>query len=726
MNMFEFIQNQILLYIAIMLVMFLPGYSLLLAVFGKNKIISTLERFIVSFGLSIVIVDFIIFLYSKLNISITRLSSVVGILIFIAICSGVYKYFVIASEAKQSQNNNGIAAVATLPRNGKNLFEFSKNQFILILLLLFLTVFIKTIFLAGSIAPTSTDMGHHMYYSKLIADTGKLTDYEDSIINPEDKGKFIVGEHIIFSEIYLITGQSFFSGWPFIVLYLINLLSILTVFILVLRIFENTPPHQLQQANGANFLNETNFRNNDNWCGGKNIAILTLLFLGVLFAVSAPQARYVSGGVLGNIMGNFLMPLSFYFYYRAFEFLKEDFIIASACLPERQEAKRSEAIPKFDAMDNEIAAVVPSTELPRNDKSKLFLSLAVFTTFGLFYTHHLTGFVFLFVWMLVIPLFIILNYKSIEIVGKKAFKIIISPQVLAIFIIGLISFFFIFTPSYIKSSAVGTAVGTPTKVTRTGLNIGNLKQTVGDARLALGFLGMIILLISFKKRNLGYILTASWTIMIFIMSVYPKLLFVNIPSNRIGNYLTYPLAILSAYGFYMVFHPKFIKDSGKNIFSLIPENLLKAVFLLTLTFVLSSGISDSAQAFKKQNNSQEAVQTFSASEYLVEHSDNNDMVLKDHNYLTADSWIKLYFMRDYKYPASRTTLSRYEDKTKPRERCTFDMISNPSSNEALECFSQTKTNFIMVNPLYDSAQFRKLSDFNQVYISDEIGVYYKK
>jgi hypothetical protein len=661
--MFDFIQNQILFYIAIILVMFLPGYFLLLAVFGKNKIIGSLERFIVSFGLSIVIVDFIIFLYSKLNISITRLSSAAGILIFLAVCFGIYKLkknplVPLAGEACLPAGR-----MAQRPDEGEkenNLFNFSKNQFILILLLLFLTVFIKTIFLSGTIAPTATDMGHHMYYSKLIGDTGKLTDYEDSIINPEDKGKFIIGEHIIFSEIYLMTGQSFFSGWPVVVLYLINLLSILTVFILVLRIFEN-----------------------------KNIAILTLLFLGVLFAVSAPQARYVSGGVLGNIMGNFLMPLAFYFYYRAFEFLKD----------ENEEIRKD---------------------------SKIFLALAVLVTAGLFNTHHLTGFIFLFVCALVFCLFIVLNYASIETVGKKALKVMFSPQVITTLAVGLIFSFIIFTPSYIKSSAVGTAVGTPTKVTRTGLNIGNLKQTVGDARLALGFLGLIILAFGFKRRNLGYILAVSWAIMIFIMSVYPKLLFVNIPSNRIGNYLTYPLAILSAYGFYMVFNPDFLKNSGKNIFNLIPENLLKSVFLIALMFVLASGISDSAQAFKKQNNSQEAVQTFSAAQYLVEHSNDNDIVLKDHNYLTADSWVKLFFMRDYKYPASRTTLSRYEDKTKPREMCTYYMISAPASSEAMECFLETRTDFIMVNPLYDSAQFRKLADFDQVYMSNEVGLYYKK
>ena len=642
--MLDFIQSQILFYIAIALVMFLPGYFLLLAVFGKNGKLSQLERFIVSFGLSIVIVDFIAFLCSKLGIKINFISSIVGILFFIWCCFVKYNL--------KTRFKSKPVSEPLVESTNSNFFDFSKNQLILIFLFLFLTVFIKTVFLAGSITPTATDMGHHLYYSKWIADNGKLTDYSDSIINPEDKGKFIIGEHIVFSVIYLITNQSFFSGWPVVVLYLINLLGILTVFILTLRIFEN-----------------------------KNVAILSLLFLGALFAVSAPQARYVSGGVFGNIMGNFLMPLSFYLYYRAFEFLNEN--------------------------DSEV-----------KNYSKAFLALGVLLTAGLFNTHHLTGFIFLFVLIFAVLAYVILNYGNIEVLGKKILKVVFSPQVIATLILGLIFSFIIFTPSYMKSNAVTTAVGTPTKATRTGLTLSNLKQTVGDARLALGFLGLLILLLNFKKRNLGYILAASWAVMIFVMAVYPKILFVNIPSNRIGNYLTYPLAVLSAYGFYMVFR--------KNVSGIISQNLIKSVFLLTLAFVLISGISDSAQAFKKNSNAQEAVQTFSASDYLKNNTDNNDNILKDHNYLTADSWIKLFFMKDYKYPSSRTTLSRYEDTTKPREMCTYYMISSPATDEGKECFQNTGTDFIMVNLIYDSAQFRKLTSFDQVYVNDEVVVYFRK
>ena len=680
--MLNLIQNEILFFLSVAFLMFLPGYCLVLAIFGKNSALSALERFIVSFGLSIISVDFILFAYSGLHIVITRLSIILGVLAFSSVCLAIYKFYVIASEAKQSRNNNEIAASPLAPRNDSKLFSFSKNQFILILLLLFLIVFIKTAYLSTAIAPTATDLGHHLYWAKTIAETHSLTDYEGM-------SDFIIGEHTIFASINILTGLSFFTGWPVVILNLINLLGILTVFILTLRIFQNLPPHQNLSTTNSN-LNNYQF-----WCGGKMVAILTLLFLGVLFAVSSPQSKYVSGGVMGNIFGNFLMPLAFYFYYRAFSFLENK---------------------EFKPEKNNI----------------LFLSLAVFTTFGLFYTHHLTSFIFLFIFILAIPLFLIINYKEVEIVLKKSAKIVFSPAVLITFVLGIIFFFFVFTPTYVNTKAVDTAVGTAVKSTRVGLSITNLKNTVGEPRIALGFLGFLLLVAIFRRKNFGYALLASWAFMIFMMSSFPNLLLVDLPSNRIGNYLTYPLAILSAFGFYTAFRPEscrlfFGKKICENSKGLISDQLLKGTFLLIFTFVVASGLSDSAQAFKKQNSLKETNQTFDASRYLSENSDSSDIILKDHNYITGDAWMKLFFMRGYKYPQSRGFFSRYEEQgSRSGDLCTLVMISNPGSTEAQKCFSETKTNFIMVNPKFDSPQFQKLSGFDQIYMSDEVAIYYKK
>lgn len=641
--MLALIGSQIIFYLSIAIILFLPGYFLLLAIFGKSeKYITSLERFILSFGLSIIITDFIAFLYFKFNIAITALTSTIGTIIFCLICAGIYKY---------KQRN-------ALPDKEKSeLFSFSKNQFLLILLLLFLTIFIKTAYLTSTVAPTSTDMGHHLYWTKFIAENHTLPDYEGM---PD----FIIGEHIALAEIMMVSKASFFGASPILFLFLINILGILTIFILTLRIFKN-----------------------------KNIAILTLLFLGVLFAVSSPQAKYISGGVMGNILGNFLMPLAFYFYFRAFS----------------------------------VFSVNSQTEPTEHKNSRIFLSLAVFITFGLFYTHHLTAFIFLFILFLTIILFFVVNYKDFGIILKKVMRVIISPAVSGTFILGLIFFFFVFTPTYMQNNAVETAVGIPSKATREGLSLANLKDSVGEARLAFGVIGFFMLIIAFRKKNFGLVLIIAWTSMLFIMSTAPQLLLINLPSSRIGNYMSYPLAILSSFGLYFIFKPDFRNFKFKKFdYSAPPIKFFGGLFFLLLTFVLTNGLIDSAQSFKKSSNFTPTLETFNASEYLVKNTSSSDMVVKDHNYLTGDTWMKLFFMRGYTYPLSRSYFKRYEDSTKSREMCTLFMISNPAGKDATACFSETNTRYIVLNPKYDSSQFRKLKNFNSIYNSGNVAIYYRK
>ena len=658
--MFSFISSQLLFYISIIIILFIPGYFLLLAVFGKseNKI-SKLERFVFSFGFSLIIVNFIAFAFSKLEITITARNSILGVVAFCAVCFWIYK----------ARNKNKVSALEVA--GGNDLFVFSKNQIALIFIFLFLTLFIKTAYLTGTVAPTSTDMGHHLYWTKQMTETHKLPNYEGM---PD----FIIGEHIALGEIAMISSADFFGAFPVVFLLLINILGILTVFILTLRIFEN-----------------------------KNIAILSLLFLGVLFAITSPQAKFVSGGVMGNILGNFLMPLCLYFYFRAGER-----IFSNPLRPLAGEGGSTK--------------VGPDEE--KNADSKKFLSLAVFATFGLFYTHHLTAFIFLFVSVLFIILYLLINYQEISTILKKVFKIIFSWPVMLTFITGLIFFFFIFTPNYMQASAVETAVGTPSKSTRVGLSLNNLKSSVGEARLALGFVGFLLLALAYKRKNFGFAIITSWTTMLFIMSTKPNWLLIDLPSSRIGNYMSYPLAILSAYGFYRIFKPDFSnlrKINVSNAGNIILDKFIPVIFLSLFVFTVAGGLLDNAQAFKQSYDLTPLIQTFSASDYLKNNINEKDVVLKDHNYITGDSWIKLFFMQGYKYPQSRGYFKRYEDPINPREMCTLYMISNPASAGAQECFTETKTNYLMINPAYDSSQFRKLKNFDAIYNNGGVAIYYK-
>jgi hypothetical protein len=633
--MFTSFLSHLLFFSAFFLVFLLPGYFLLLAALGKSKTISAIERLVLSVGLSIISIDFIFFAFTKLNLVINRSSALLGIAIFILSCLFVFQ--IKRQYANKTDEPHGEIEIT------EKLFDFSKNQTRLILLLLLGIVFLKTAYLSNTVYPTATDMGHHMYWAKWMVENKTLPTYDGM---PD----FIIGEHVVFGILATITGASFFSAFPIIVLFFINLIGILAVFVLALRIFKK-----------------------------KNVAILSLLFLGVFYAITSPQAKFVSGGVVGNIFGNLFLPLTFYLYYRSFSFLEQ-----------------------FHA---------PTKE------NSLFLALAIFSTFGLFYTHHLSAFIFLFIIALFLILFIVLNFFQLKNIFLITRKIAFSPQVIGTFLLGIVFFFFVFTPTYISGTAVDTAVGAPSKETRAGFTIAELRSSIGEARIALGLIGLAILTYFIKKNSIGKILVFSWATMILLMSTMPKLLFINLPSNRVANYLSYPFAILSAYAVYIIFTSIRLRKTNYTLGLLVMSISI---------FIFMDGLGDFAKSFKNREDLSPVAQTFNASHYLQRNTTADDVILKDHNYITADAWIKLFLMQGYKYPLSRGYFKRYEDATKPREMCSLQMISSPTTDDAQVCFQETGTNFIMINPIYDSTQFKKLSDFNQIYASSQITIYHKK
>jgi hypothetical protein len=105
--------------------------------------------------------------------------------------------------------------------------------------------------------------------------------------------------------------------------------------------------------------------------------------------------------------------------------------------------------------------------------------------------------------------------------------------------------------------------------------------------------------------------------------------------------------------------------------------------------------------------------------------DENDVVLKDHIYLSGDTWMKLFFMKDYKYPLSRSYLRRYEDIAKDRETCTRDMVAIPDDEIGKKCFAETGVTYIVLKKGYDTAQFEKSENFEKIYSSDSVVIYHR-
>ena len=201
------------------------------------------------------------------------------------------------------------------------------------------------------------------------------------------------------------------------------------------------------------------------------------------------------------------------------------------------------------------------------------------------------------------------------------------------------------------------------------------------------------------------------------MTCKPGLLYVNIPSDRVSNYLFLPLVFLASYGLVRYF----------EIFTSATSRFFSTIFLFTLLFfVITNGLSDSADVFKTKNQFQGVMETFHSAAYLAATVDTNkDIILKDHVNIYGDSWYKLFFMKDYKYPLSRGILSRYNDSTKPREMCTWDMISNPESDEGKACFADTGVNYVVLNAQIEGNSFEKYPDFSKVYGSDGISIFRK-
>lgn len=678
----------LIFFLSIIFLLFLPGYFLLLAIFKKDLSahFTPIETLTIAFAGSLISFDFLIIFFGKLGFSINKGLILVLFSLFILACYAIFKF---------TKNKQSSGEIKESPK-----LKFTQNQTILIVLVLFLTIFIKTAYLKDSIFPTATDLGHHMYWSKLISETGELPDYaKNEIITINDSHQmqsqpiadFIIGEHLIFSGINLLTKIPFNSYFPILILFIINIFSLLAIFILSLRIFESSFS---KDEHAFKIINPV------------NLSILSLFLVGPLWAIASPQTKFVSGGVIGNLIGNLLIPLCLYFYFRA---LKE--------------------------------------------KNVWMLFWGLFLSAGIFYTHHLSGFIFIFIIIFILIIFGLLftlkiiqanhslNIKNIFSQYKYFFSdlksIIFSPQVIIFLISTVLFLLFIYTPSYISTNAQTTVVGAPSKSTRAGLTLEQFKYAVGEMRLAFGIIGAFFIIIStfiFKKlkdkNNLNYTsllalsIPTGWALALSLMTLKPQWMHINIPSDRVANYANFPFILLSSIGILYLLY--LLKKLNYNL--LISKKIIYLAFALIFSTTIFFGFYDNSQSLSDGQKSQKALQTFHISNFLANQmSLHNQLdkfnVLKDHNYISTDSWIKLFFMRDYNYPLSRGFFKRYEDVTKPREMCTLWMINEPSSERAQECFSATNTKYIIVDTSVDGPQFQINPDFSKIYESDSLSIF---
>ncbi len=530
----------------------------------------------------------------------------------------------------------------------------SKKERVAFLLLFALTLCIKTFYLSNAIVPTATDLGHHLYWAKTIVETHALPDYRESNV-VDIPGDIHIAQpepiaDFIIGEHLPLAALAFLTQEDFFSAFPIVFLLIINLMSLFALI---VLVYRLVDGSALK-----------HFFSPELAALAALLLFGPLYTLASPQAKFVSGGVIGNVFGNLFLPLILLLFLRAFQ-----------------------------------------------EKNSRLLGLGFVFTFALAYTHHLSTLVLLYA-LIGIGLLLILSHLTVlKTFIQTLLVTFLKPAPLIIALLAISFFFFVAMPTYIETHAVGTALGTPTKTTRIGLSLDQITSTAGDARFALGIVGSLLTLFIFR-RSITASFILGWTLMLFFMAYRPDWLFLNIPSNRIGTYFSFPIGVAASLGLAWL-----ITITQKKL----QPSLTTPLVVLTLTFALVSGFTDNGQALLASPKSAEALETFAASRYLANHTTPTDVVLKDHNYIVADSWIKHFFMRDYFFPLSRGYFGRYESSD--REHCTLDMIAIPNTPRAQACFEGTGVKYIMVNPRFDAPQFEKSPEFSRIYASDKIHIY---
>ncbi|NCA94268.1 MAG: hypothetical protein EOM84_03730 [Sphingobacteriia bacterium] len=289
-------------------------------------------------------------------------------------------------------------------------------------------------------------------------------------------------------------------------------------------------------------------------------------------------------------------------------------------------------------------------------------------------------------------------------------------------------------PGYIESNAKETALGAPSKSTRAGLNFEQFKYAVGEIRLILGIIGGLLLIgyHFFIKKSKDYIDSLAvftligWAISASLLTLKPQWFYINVPSDRVSHYANFPFLILASVGLFFILR-LILKLNSRQILTTRVLIILFSLSFLTLSF---QGFYDNNQSLSDNEKNQRALQTYHLSDFLADRlisaeNSTSTNILKDHNYISADAWMKLFFMQDPNFPLSRGYFKRYEDPTKPREMCTLWMISEPASERAARCFEGTGVEYIVVDTTVDGPQFVNNPDFDKIYESPSLSIFAK-
>ncbi|NTW30723.1 MAG: hypothetical protein HGA33_05575, partial [Candidatus Moranbacteria bacterium] len=144
----------------------LSGYLLLRGLFGPTLPLSSIESSAFSLALGIGSLDFSMIALGKAGIALSGPIVLIALFAFPVLSFALRFAYERLTRKRSGQNRSYSPRTALTPPTRT-----------LLLLLVGLAVFLKVIFLVDAGLPTATDLGHHMYWSKIVVDTERLPEY---------------------------------------------------------------------------------------------------------------------------------------------------------------------------------------------------------------------------------------------------------------------------------------------------------------------------------------------------------------------------------------------------------------------------------------------------------------------------------------------------------------------------------------------------------------------
>jgi len=655
--------------LTLFIVVILPGYLLGRIIIPPKSLYKLLTKLssearyifskafypLISLGVGVIILDFVALILNKFNVS---LSFNILWLIFISL-----NIFLVIINLY----------IPRLKTSFKKL-KIDYRYIAVLLTLIVLSIFIRTVFYLPDSLPQNTDLGHHMYWSQWIN--------EKEEIPPYDTADVIVGEHVIFGVVAKMSKISILTAFPLIILTLFN---VITVALLALSSYVISR--------------------------SKYVLLLTILFLGIYFPLAPPQAKYVTGGVVGNTFGNLFISLIFLLI----------FIFFSYWLNKKERDYKLISLPI-----SLILLIVIGSVYTHHLSALLLLFCLIFSfiylIFVIFFIPQSFKKGITELWIILKNLFTFPRFL-IMLTVSIAFPLIYIPFYLQKDAVG----------DVIEAPTKDTHLGFP--LTDLASKLGEMRFIFSIIGVVIILLGLARFFKYQKckefcskfsnilpKNNLFILLLLciGWVSPLIILGSFPGIVNIDLPSRRVVNYLVFPISILAAYGFFTL--TVYLKENIRKIY------IFYSIVSILLALTLLNSISDIRTYYSSKNKFEDTVQLYAAAEYFEKNTSFESVILKDHVMLVGDNWLKVFLLRGYNYFLSRTWDYKYlkGGTHSDRDQCPRDMMVTPDSDKAKSCYRQTQTNYVILRPGVDDFLFWKSNSLDTVYSSDAVIIFQTK